>query len=69
MSYDRYRDQNFSKLSKHHRDLGVPWSDPTFPPSDASIGTAKVKNLPRNIEWKRPRVRTEAVRFAHFITL
>ena len=27
---------------KHHRELGVPWTDPAFPPSDASVGAAKV---------------------------
>ena len=51
-----FNDQNFEKIQKKHSELGVPWSDPTFSASDASIGLSKVKDLPRNIEWKRPYV-------------
>ena len=53
---DRFKNQNYDKLVKHHRALGVPWTDPTFPPSDASVGAAKVRELGRKVEWKRPSV-------------
>ena len=53
---DRFKSQNYDKLVKHHRALGVPWTDPTFPPSDASVGAAKVRELGRKVEWKRPSV-------------
>ena len=43
----------YEKLVKHHRELGVPWTDPAFPPSDASVGAAKVRQLGRKVEWKR----------------
>ena len=56
-----FNDQKFDKLRKHHSDLGVPWRDPTFPASDASIGLSKIQSLPRNIQWKRPHV--SVVRF------
>ena len=48
----------YEKLVKHHRELGVPWTDPAFPPSDAdaSFGAAKVRQLGRKVEWKRPSV-------------
>ena len=46
----------YEKLVKHHRELGVPWTDPAFPPSDASVGVAKVRQLGRKVEWKRPSV-------------
>ena len=52
----RFRDQSYEKLVKHHRELGVPWTDPAFPPSDASVGAAKVRQLGRKVEWKRPAV-------------
>ncbi|XP_059080886.1 calpain-5-like isoform X2 [Tigriopus californicus] len=51
---ERFNDQNYSKLRKHHQDLGLPWSDPIFPANESSIGLEKAKELPRNIEWKRP---------------
>ena len=44
----------YVKLVKHHPELGVPWTDPAFPPSDASVGAAKV-------EWKRPSLSREWV--------
>ena len=56
MADERFKDQNYSKLVKHHRELGVPWTDPVFPANESSIGLAKSKELPRNIEWKRPHV-------------
>ena len=37
----------YEKLVKH---------DPAFPPSDASVGAAKVRQLGRKVEWKRPAV-------------
>ena len=51
-----FNDQKYDKLNKHHTDLGVPWRDPSFPTSDASIGISKLNSLPRNIQWKRPKV-------------
>ena len=51
----------YVKLVKHHRELGVPWTDPAFPPSDASVGAAKVRQLGRKVEWKRPSVSAEWV--------
>ena len=53
---ERFKDQNYDKLVKHPRALGVPWTDPTFPPSEASIGAGKVRELGRKVEWKRPGV-------------
>ena len=51
----------YEKLVKHHRELGVPWTDPALPPSDASVGAAKVRQLGRKVEWKRPFVSAEWV--------
>ena len=52
---------------KHHRELGVPWTDPAFPPSnapafpqsDVSVGASKVRQLGRKVEWKRPSESTQ----------
>ena len=33
---------SYYKLTKHHRELGVPWTDSSFPPTDGSIGLMKV---------------------------
>ena len=38
------RFQQNNKISRHHKKLGVPWTDPTFPANDSSIGLQKVKN-------------------------
>ena len=38
------RFQQYNKISRHHKKLGVPWTDPTFPANDSSIGLQKVKN-------------------------
>ena len=46
----RFKEQCYEKLVKHHRELGVPWTDPAFPPSDASVGAAKVRQLGRKVE-------------------
>ena len=54
MADECFKGQSYSKIRKHHQELGVPWTDPQFPASDASIGLNKLKELPRNIEWKRP---------------
>ena len=51
-----FHDQDFDKIQKKHSELGVPWTDPTFSASDASIGLSKIKDLPHNIQWKRPYV-------------
>ena len=32
----------FTKLRSHHKQLGVPWTDNTFPANDCSIGLNKV---------------------------
>ena len=37
-----FKDQKYQKLRKHHQDLGVPWTDHTFPANDTSIGLQKV---------------------------
>ena len=39
---ERYKDQNYAKLRKHHQELGVPWTDPLFSPNNSSIGLKKV---------------------------
>lgn len=49
-----FKGQKYDKLRKHHQELGVPWTDPTFSPSDTSIGHTKRDQLPRNVKWKRP---------------
>ena len=38
----RLKELNYSKLRKHHQELGVPWTDHTFPANDSSIGIQKV---------------------------
>ena len=57
LKMELFNDQNFERIRKKHAELGVPWSDPTFGATNSSIGLSKVKDLPRNIEWKRPYVR------------
>jgi len=49
---DIFKDQNYSKLRKHHQDLGVPWTDASFPANDSSIGLNKAKELV-GVEWRR----------------
>ena len=34
---------NYYKLRKHHRELGLPWTDSSFPATDSSIGMMKVR--------------------------
>lgn len=51
---ERFKGQKYEKLRKHHADMGVPWSDPTFPATDTSIGHSKSSNFPRNVKWLRP---------------
>jgi len=58
----KFKDQIYTKIRKHHQELGVPWSDPTFPPSDSSIGLSKAREL-RGIEWRRPSDISELPRF------
>ena len=53
---ERFKGQNYEKLRKHHQEMGVPWTDPTFPASDTSIGHSKGGKIPRNVRWKRPSV-------------
>ena len=57
---DRFKGQKYEKIRKECQDYGVPWSDPTFPPSDTSIGHSKGSRIPRNVKWLRPNV-------SHFI--
>ena len=47
-----YKNFCYEKLVKH---------DPAFPPSDASVGAAKVRQLGRKVEWKRPFVSADWV--------
>ena len=42
MKVEPLRGQRFEKISRHHKKLGVPWTDPTFPANDSSIGLRKV---------------------------
>ncbi len=57
MADERFKEQNYDKLRKQHRELGVPWTDPAFPANETSLGLKKARELPNNIEWKRPSVR------------
>ena len=43
MKVEQFRGQQYDKISRHHKKLGVPWTDPTFPANDSSIGLQKVK--------------------------
>ena len=36
--------QSYERLRTHHRQLGVPWTDNSFPASDSSIGLQKVSS-------------------------
>ena len=45
MKVEQFRGQQYEKISRHHKKLGVPWTDPTFPANDSSIGLQKVKNV------------------------
>lgn len=47
-----FKDQKYQKLRKHHQDLGVPWTDHTFPANESSIGLQKSRELGR-IDWRR----------------
>ena len=42
---------SFVFVSKNfcYKKLGVPWTDPAFPPSNASVGAAKVRQLGRKV--------------------
>jgi len=44
--------QNYLKIQKHHRAIGVPWTDSSFPANDSSIGLQKVRELGR-VDWRR----------------
>ena len=52
MRVELYKAQRYAKLRKHHQELGVPWSDPTFPANDSSIGLVAGREL-RGVEWRR----------------
>jgi len=47
-----FKDQKYQKLRKHHQELGVPWTDHTFPANESSIGLHKIRELGR-IDWRR----------------
>ena len=47
-----FKEQKYAKLRKHHQDLGVPWTDPTFPANLCSLGLAKARTL-HQVEWCR----------------
>ena len=49
MKVEQFRGQQYDKISRHHKKLGVPWTDPTFPANDSSIGLQKVKNVAAKI--------------------
>ena len=51
-----FKAQNYAKIRKDHLDMGVPWTDPSFPPSDTSIGHSKSSKLPPVVKWMRPSV-------------
>ena len=51
-----FKGQDFSKIRKDQFDTGVPWTDPTFPPENTSIGHSKSSKLPRVVKWLRPSV-------------
>ena len=36
--------QSYERLRAHHRQLGVPWTDNSFPANDSSIGLQKVSS-------------------------
>ena len=36
--------QSYDRLRAHHRQLGVPWTDNSFPANDSSIGLQKVSS-------------------------
>ena len=42
---------NYAKLVKEHQDKNTKWTDPDFPPNEASIG--KGDDLPVKATWKR----------------
>ena len=54
---ERFKGQKYENIRKHHQEMGVPWTDPTFPPSETSIGHSKSGKMPRIVDWKRPHVR------------
>ena len=62
---ERFKGQKYEKLRKHHQEMGVPWTDPTFPPSDTSIGHSKSGKMPRIVTWKRPHVSVLQIECLH----
>ena len=45
----RGRQLSYVKLRSHHRALGVPWTDSSFPATDSSIGLQKVREQRNNL--------------------
>ena len=46
MKVEVYKEQRYARLLRRHKELGLAWTDPTFPPNDSSIGLRKVTYLP-----------------------
>ena len=42
--------QSYERLRAHHRQLGVPWTDNSFPANDSSIGLQKVSSERRDLK-------------------
>ena len=49
-----FNNQNYEVLKNRSVQMGVPFTDPQFPPDTTSIG--HTKDLPQDIQWKRPHV-------------
>eukprot|EP00095_Tigriopus_kingsejongensis_P006591 maker-scaffold516_size150393-snap-gene-0.24 protein:Tk06591 transcript:maker-scaffold516_size150393-snap-gene-0.24-mRNA-1 annotation:"calpain t" len=60
---ERFKDQRYEKLRQNHRDLGVPWSDPLFPPNESSIGLTKVIPDAKDQEWSEDQEYSGVFRF------
>ncbi|KAK6623356.1 hypothetical protein RUM43_009208 [Polyplax serrata] len=56
-----FRDQKYEKIKKQLTEQGCIFTDLTFPPSVASLGTNS-SNTPSAIEWKRPKELSDAPR-------
>jgi len=49
-----FKDQKYESLRKKQSKLGVPFTDPLFPPNNSSLFYSDKKNSSGNIVWKRP---------------
>lgn len=50
----KYHNQNYSKLKRDHQRRGEFFTDPEFPPTNASLFISRKSN--EEIVWKRPGV-------------